>query len=69
MFNTGCGDGGAVPSGWFKRAFKVGGEGVRNSVDGKICIDSPALVKVANGLDNVAVVVQERVEPAGWSCG
>jgi hypothetical protein len=38
-------------------------------MDGKIRIDSPALVKVANGLDNVAVVVQERVEPAGWSCG
>jgi hypothetical protein len=38
-------------------------------MDEKICIDSPAKVKVANGLDNLAGVVQERVEPAGWSCG
>jgi len=38
-------------------------------MDEKICIDSPPEVKVANGLDNSECVVQERVEPAGWSCG
>ena len=39
------------PEGLFQSSVSKGGEGVETTMDGKICIDSPAKVKVANGVE------------------